>query len=190
MSSAGTDAGGERPMLQRLGARRPRTVLVGGILTIAVAIVLFLVWPLPAVEEIAGPVLDTRFMASGSDAADYLEELGSEGRRLYTIFAVGDLLWAVLHGLTVATAIAVGVRRSALSTRWALTAVATLAYLVLDVAENSSVLAALAAHPAPQPVPALAMDLITSAKFVALGVAYVGLVVALVAWSRSGTDRV
>ncbi len=176
-------------MLERLGSLRPRTVLVGVVATALIATVLFLVWPMPAVEEIAGPILDTRFMASGSDAAAYLDVLGPEGRRLYTILAVGDLLWAVLHGLTLAAVIAVGVRRSSLGGRWALLAVAALAYLVLDVAENSSILAALAAHPDPQPVPAIVMDLTTSAKFVALGVAYLAVVVVLVAWARSRGGR-
>lgn len=172
-------------MLQRLASVRPRTVLLGAVVTVVGAVTLFAVWPLPAVEEIAGPILDARFMASGSDAAAYLDELGEEGRRLYTVLAVGDLVWAVVHGLTLAAAIAVGVRRSALGERWSLLAVAALAYLVLDVVENSSILAALAAYPDSQPVPALAMDLVTSGKFVALGVAYLGVVVAVVAWARS-----
>jgi hypothetical protein len=176
-------------MLERLGSLRPRTVLTGAVLTIVVATVLFLVWPMPAVEEIAGPILDTRFMASGTDAAGYLDALGAEGRRLYTVLAVGDLLWAILHGLTVAAVIAVGARRSSLGDRWALLAVAALAYLVLDVVENSSILAALAAHPDPQPVPAIVMDLVTSAKFVALGVAYLAVVVVLVAWARARGAR-
>ena len=171
-------------MLERLGSLRPRTVLAGAIATALIAAGLFLVWPMPAVEEIAGPILDTRFMASGTDAADYLDALGAEGRRLYTILAVGDLLWAILHGLTVAAVIAVGARRCSLDGRWARLAVFALAYLVLDVVENSSILAALAAHPDPQPVPAIVMDLVTSAKFVALGVAYLGMVVVLAAWAR------
>jgi hypothetical protein len=176
-------------MLERLGSLRPRTVLAGGIITVIGAVGLFLVWPMPAVEDIAGPILDTRFMASGTDAAAYLDALGDEGRRLYTILAVGDLLWAIIHGLTVAAVIAVGTRRSPLDERWALLAVAALAYLVLDVVENSSILAALAAHPDPQPVPAIVMDLVTSAKFVALGVAYLAVVVVLVAWARARGGR-
>jgi hypothetical protein len=176
-------------MLERLGSLRPRTVLAGAVLTVLVAVGLFLVWPMPAVEEIAGPILDTRFMASGSDAAGYLDALGAEGRRLYTILAVGDLAWAILHGSTVAAAIAVGTRRSALDGRWARLALFALAYLVLDVVENSSILAALAAHPDQQPVPAIVMDLVTSAKFVALGVAYLAVIVVLVAWGRARDGR-
>ena len=172
-------------MLGRLGLLRPRTVLAGALVTVLIAVVLFLVWPRPAVEEIAGPILDTRFMASGTDAAAYLDALGAEGRRLYTLLAVGDLLWAILHGATVATMIAVGTHRSSLDDRWALLAVFALAYLVLDVVENSSILAALAVHPDPQPVPAIVMDLVTSAKFVALGVAYLAVVVVLAAWTRA-----
>jgi hypothetical protein len=176
-------------MLERLGSLRPRTVLAGAGATVLIAVGLFLVWPMPAVEEIAGPILDTRFMASGTDAAGYLDALGAEGRRLYTILAVGDLLWAILHGATVAAVIAVGTRRSSLGDRWGLLAVFALAYLVLDVVENSSILAALAAHPDRQPVPAIVMDLVTSAKFIALGVAYLAVAVVLVAWVRARGGR-
>ena len=172
-------------MISWFGSVRPRSFGALVVITLAGAISLFLVWPLPQVEAIAGPVLDTRFTASGSDAADYLETLGPEGRRLYTAFAVGDLVWAIVHGLTLAIGIAVGVRRSALDDRVGVLAVFGLAYLVLDVAENSSVLAALGAHPGRPPVPAIVLDLLTSAKFVALGLAYAALVVALVAWARA-----
>lgn len=155
-------------------------------ITLAGAVVLFAVWPLPQVEGIAGPVLDTRFLASGSDAVGYLTSLGPEGRRLYAIFAVGDLGWAIVHGLTLATGTAAGVRRSNLDDRLGGLAVFGLAYLVLDVGENASVLAALGAHPEAPPVPALLMDGLTAAKFVALGVAYAALLVALVGWARVG----
>lgn len=176
-------------MIERLGSLRPRTVLVGALATVVIAIGFFAVWPAPAVEEIAGPLLDTRFMASGSDTAAYLDALGAQGRRRYAILATGDLLWAILHGLTLAAVIAVGARRSSLGSRWALVAVAALTYLVLDVAENGSILAALAAHPEPQPVPAVVMDLATSAKFVALAVGYLGAVPVLVAWARARRGR-
>lgn len=172
-------------MLQRLGDMRPRTLAAGAAVTVVGATGLFLIWPMPAVEEIAGPILDTRWLASGSDAAAYLDALGEAGRRRYTILAVGDLLWAIVHGLTAAAAIAVGVRRSALADAWSWLSAAALAYLVLDVAENSSILAALAAHPDPAPVPAGLLDLLTAAKFVALGVAYLAAVAALAAWWRA-----
>lgn len=176
--------------MARLAAVPARVLLGGVVLTVLVAALLFLVWPMPEVERLGGgPILDTRFMASGSDAPEYLAALGERGRRLYALFAVADMAWAVLHGLTVAACTAVGVSRSRLDDRLVVLATVPLAYLALDLVENASVLAALAAHPRPPPVPAGLLDVVTSLKFLSLGVAYAGLLVGLVAWARAARGQ-
>lgn len=175
--------------MARLAAVRPRTLAWLAVATIVVAVLLFAIWPLPQVEDLAGgAVLDTRGFGSGDPAADYLDAAGSEGRRLYAIMLTGDIFWTILHGFTVAIAIAVGITRSRLDNRVAVVAVAPLAGTVLDVIENSLFLAGIAAHPDAPPATAL-MGVVTGTKFIVLGIGWLAMVVALAAWFMASRQR-
>jgi hypothetical protein len=172
--------------MDKLSAVRPRTFLTGVVLTLVIGAVLFAIWPMPRVEQLAGePVLDTRGFAAGTAAAAYIDRLGDEGRRLYAIMLSGDIIWTLIHGFTVALGIVLGVSRSRLDDRLRWLALAPLTAAVLDIAENSAFLAAIAAHPDGPPLPAAVMNVITGTKFIVLAVGYVALAVALVAWARS-----
>jgi hypothetical protein len=177
-------------MFDRLGAVRPRTFLTGVLLTLAGAVLLFGVWPLPEVEAIGGgPVLDTRGFSAGSDAQTYLDALGAEGRRLYAIMLTGDVLWTVVNGLTVAAGIALGITRSRLDSRLVVLAVVPLAAMGLDLVENTAFLLGITAHPDAPPIPAAVMNVVTGTKLIAVVLGYLILAVALLAWfrrSRSG----
>jgi hypothetical protein len=171
-------------MIDRLARVQPRTFAVAAAATALIALVLFAVWPMPQAQELAGgPVLDTRGFRAGAAAAGYVEALGEEGRRLYAIMQVGDLLWTPLHGFTLAAGIALGFTRSSLDGRLAPLAWLPLVGAALDVVENSTFLAAIAAHPSPPPVPPAVMGAVSGLKLTVVGVSYVVLAAALAAWA-------
>ncbi len=70
--------------------------MIAALVYVAFSVVYFKLGPVPAVVEAAGaPLLDTRFAWNALDARHFLSALGVEGRRLYAIVLLIDVLYAL-----------------------------------------------------------------------------------------------
>ena len=148
----------------------------------AFSIVLFYLGPVPHVVEVAdAPLLDTRFGWDHDDARSFLSALGGEGRRLYTLALLIDMLYALIFAVAGTLVLAWILGRLVAPTN-PVGGVVLLPVLAgaLDLVENVGILGLLALFPSVPSALGAALGLVTSGKLILVNLSTVSTILGLI----------